>query len=110
MSTTPDGRQWLTSEAIAQRITSALILNGVITEDQTLVVSDIVQQAYANTGYPLEFKILRLTEKIKDQVDSGAMYNASCTSCQEIRQSFSDVYNASVLANYDEEGNYIGPA
>lgn len=104
MSTTPDGRQWLTSNNIAERLINAFLLEYPQFESQLdkPIAQDIIRIAYENTNYTMEFKILRLTEKLKDRILDGTI-----TDYEEIKQAFTDIYTTSILALYDDEGNLL---
>lgn len=99
---TPDGRAWLTSDAIAEQIGNALYQFGVLSEEDLEDAISVIASAYRATGYGLEFKILRLTEKLKDRITDGEF-----STVEEITSAFNDIYNLSVLEQFDEEGNLI---
>lgn len=102
MSTTPDGRSWLTPAAVAQQITDALHRAGIVLQVDLLDAEAVAQSAYEGTGYTVEFKILRLVEKVKDRLLAGEL------SFADVRDKLALIYNLDVLELYDEEGNYIG--
>lgn len=100
---TPDGRSWLTSDAIATRIVNELINADIIAPEDRVDATAIAATAYRNTGYGLEFKILRLTEKLRMAIENGQF-----TDVGSIQVAFNDIYRLEVLDQFDEEGNYIG--
>ena len=63
---------------------------------------NILREGYLATGYGTEFKILRLTEKLKN-----AIYTDQITDISVIKEAFNDIYTSDVLDQYDEEGDLI---
>ena len=107
MSPTADGREWLTSKKIATRLTDKLsvrfksntAVSALLVQHHDKIV-DAIQTAYEDTGYTTEFKILRLTEQLKDSVMRGDI-----TDIVDVKNAFKSIYTKSVLELYDEEGN-----
>lgn len=132
---TPDGRSWMTREAMWDRMLANLLdefpqLAGQL---DTQAKRDRARQIATATieSLSLEFKILRLTEKLKDSIEAGRFgplfvdaegnkytgqitnpndlpLGVSATQAYEIWRAFKDIYTLSVLELYDEEGNLIG--
>jgi len=63
---------------------------------------DILVGAYQTIGYNMEFKILRLTERLKDRIADGTF-----THIEQVKTAFRDIYTKEVLDQVDEEGNLI---
>ena len=116
----PDGREWLTSQIIADRITDALQERfGTIRGLNRGNVRKAVREAYERTGYTQEFKILRLLEKIKNAIDAAAFGPLTVpdtvdmdgekvlTPVGEIWTLLRDVYTPEFLDQFDEEGEPI---
>jgi len=57
---------------------------------------------FASTGYTMEFKIVRLIEKLKDATDRGGI-----SDLHDIKMAFRSIYNKDVLDLYDEEGELL---
>ena len=112
----PDGRGWLTSHAIADRITDLLRERyGTIQGLNRGNVQQVVKEAYEATGYTQEFKILRLIEKVKNAIDGGAFGPITIpntvhegekvlTPVGEIAMLLRDIYTPEFLEQFDEEG------
>lgn len=100
--TAPDGRAWLTSAAIADRIISALEAAEIVAPEAGTDARAVAEDAYRATGYDLEFKILRLTERLRMQIEDGEI-----ATVDEIRTAFRDIYTLEVLEQFDEEGRLI---
>lgn len=97
-----EGRRWLTSEEISNRIVNALIRSELISADDGVEAKAVIKSAYQSTGYHLEFKILRLVEKLRMAIIDGHF-----TDVESISQVFNDIYSLDVLSQFDEEGNLI---
>ena len=63
---------------------------------------NILRDGYLATDYGTEFKILRLTEKLKDAVITDQITDISV-----VKDAFNDIYTSDVLDQYDEEGNLL---
>lgn len=108
---TPDGRQWLTSEQVADRIIAHLDLemNGATvmfplsSVDRELLEAAITT-GYRLTGYDMEFKLVRLFEKFKDKVGDGTIGNM-----EQVRSVLADIYNKDILDLLDEDGEESPP-
>lgn len=110
---TPDGREWLTSEALAERFFDALVEydpRAQVLMDKKPEIVEAVKQIFADL-YGMEFKVARLTEQLKDSIlagDYGPLeVDGVETQAGSIYLTFKDIYTESVLACYDENGNYI---
>jgi hypothetical protein len=131
----PDGREWLTSLAVAEQLLDMFVATypdavtciqaaGITLAD----VKDLLRQAYEDTGYSLEHKTSRLTEKLKDSIEArnfGPLFvnddgdevmpadyepaNPShhTTQAYDIWLAFKDIYTMTTLDCFDEEGNFI---
>ena len=113
----PEEAAWLTSHAIADRITDLLRERyGTIQGLNRGNVQKVVREAYEATGYTREFKILRLVEKVKNAIDGGAFGPLTIpntvnvggekirTPVGEIASLLRDVYTPEFLDQFDEEG------
>lgn len=101
---TPDGRSWLTSEALADRFLDYLIAYDSRVEQfisNRPEVVGVVKDAFADL-YSIEFKIARLCEKLRDSIDAGTI-----TTFEEVRSAIKDIYTLSVLEQFDEDGNLL---
>lgn len=111
---TPDGREWLTSEALADKFFDALVAYDARAEvlmDKKPEIVNAVKAIFADI-YGIEFKIARLCEQLKDAIRSGeygALYDGdgNLTDLGQVRDTFEDIYDSDVLNCYDENGNYI---
>lgn len=123
---TPDGREWFSSEKIAQiqmdRIADRLPpLSAPVLEE----IKARLQASFSGL-YGIEFKIGRLTEKLKDAIEAEAFgplfvdadgnrvppsaYNPAVhseTQAYQIWRAFKDIYTQSILDQYDEDGNLL---
>ena len=109
---TPDGREWLTTERIVSDYQWVRFYDEFKDEprfDHTGAANDdspfkqrwcaAVVRGFKATGYDTEFKVCRLTEKLKD-----AIGRADITDIQEVRNTFQTIYTKEILDQYDEEG------
>lgn len=106
---TPDGRAWPTTQTLAQDIFAHI--EAAFRNDawwQALSAGDrnrmlaAIRQGWISTGFGVEFKILRLTERLKDQVRAG-----NVTKLADVKYAFQAIYSMDVLDQHDEEGNLI---
>ena len=115
-----EGRAWLTSKAIADRIVDRLSADfGEIRGMNRGSVQRAVREAYEATGYTQEFKILRLVEKVKDAMYLGVfgpLYIPNTvdqegerlpTPVGVVAKLLKDVYTPEFLDTVDEEGEVI---
>lgn len=106
---TPDGRSWLTSDAIATKLGQAMIDDPRLPEqlrtfllDHKAVAKSVLKDAFVETEIGLEFKIARLCEKLRDAIDAG-----NITTFDEVRDSIKDIYTLAFLNQFDEEGELL---
>ena len=113
----PDGRAWLTSRAIADRITDLLRERfGTIQGLNRGNVQRVVKEAFEATEYTQEFKVLRLSEQVVMAINAGAFGPLTIpntvnvdgekilTPVGEIWSLFRDIYSPEFLDQFDEEG------
>jgi len=111
---TPDGREWYTS----QRLVSDMLDQMRTTHPSTANYID-AHRAELETDlapvfgelYGMEFKICRLTEALERSILAGDFgplgTEAAPTQAGVIYATLKDIFTVSVLACYDENGNYI---
>jgi hypothetical protein len=123
---TPDGRKWLNSDEISGRICDTLEKEHPTLATSRANLIERFKDAFSGM-YGIEFKILRLTEKLKDAIEAGQFgplftdengnpvaaqqYDASkghlTTQAYEIWRAFKDIYTMDVLNAVDEDGNLL---
>lgn len=121
---TPDGREWFNSDKIAQRMIDKL--GNEVPQGRAAFIRALLTDAFSGL-YGIEFKILRLTEKLKDSIEQGAFgplfvdaggnpvapqnYDPDAghqtTQAYEIWRAFKDIYTLNVLEQFDEDGNLL---
>jgi hypothetical protein len=119
---TPDGREWLSSTVISDRITDWLRENyGTIRGLNRGNLHRVVKEAFDSTNYQNELKINRLTEKVVTAINHAAFGPLTIpntvdvngekilTPVGEIWALFRDIYTPEFLDQFDEEGNLIEP-
>lgn len=103
---TPDGREWLTPTAIADRIVERL---GSVPGRGPQALRDSIAEAYRDTGYEYEFKIVRLVERLKDALAAGAYGDLGTpeepTPLGLVAADLKAIYSTAVLDAVDENGN-----
>ena len=115
---TPDGRDWLTPREIIRSQLEAVFRNHPnVSRNQMEALRDSLVEGFRDTGYGVEFKILRLTEKIRTAINAGVFGpltipntvdvegNPIRTPVGEIAALFDDVYSEDFLNNVDDNGN-----
>jgi len=111
---TPDGREWLTSQQLVSNMldhmrTTHPSTANYIDAHRAELETDLAP-VYADL-YGMEFKVCRLVEALKDSIldgDYGPLgTEAAPTQAGAIYATLKDIFTASVLACYDENGNYI---
>lgn len=100
---TPEGRDWVTRDELVNRILDALIaydsrVENVIDRKPELIAA--LAEALADLSF--EFKILRLTERIFDNLRAGTYETVD-----QVREDFAQAYTQSVLDCFDENGNLL---
>lgn len=131
---TPDGRSWMTLETMWNRVLTNLLdefptlANLLDTQAKRDRARTRAKEALENLS--LEFKILRLTERLKDKIEAGGFgplfvdtegndytgqirdtndppFGVEATQAYHIWRAFKDIYTLSLLEQFDEEGNLI---
>lgn len=110
----PDGREWLTSVQLVSnfldhmRTTHPSTANYIDLHREELETD--LEPVFADL-YGMEFKVCRLTEQLQRAILAGDFGplgpSGARTQVGEINDVFQSIYTLSVLACYDEEGNYI---
>lgn len=108
----PDGRAWFTSKLMADNLMGRI--EDQITDLPKPWRDEIAARLEAGFAsmYGVEFKILRLTEKLRLKIEQegfGPLYDADGTKTQayHIWKAFRDIYVAETLDQFDEEGELI---
>ena len=118
----PDGREWMTSNAISDRITDLLRERyGTIRGLNRGNIHQVVKEAFESTDYTQEFKVLRLIEQVVEAINRGAFGPLTIpnsvnvdgekilTPVGEVWSLFRDIYTVEFLNQFDEEGNPLEP-
>lgn len=122
---TPDGREWLTSDKIADFVMEGMDRNlppqAMAGQDRAAMKAAVVA-GFQGTNYHYEFKILRLIEKVKDAIWGGAFGPLTIpntvdaegmkipTPVGEVAMLLRDCYTPEFLDQFDEEGNPLEEA
>lgn len=121
---TPDGREWLSSKAIADNLMERI--KDDVPQGRIAALKMLLEDGFSGM-YGIEFKILRLTEKLKDAIEAGNFgplfvdaegnpvrpqdYDPARghqhTQAYDIWRAFRDIYTMDVLENVDEDGNLL---
>lgn len=107
------GKRLLEDERVPQPLKDRML-------EHRQVALDVMEDAIMGFGLSYEFRILRLTEQLKDAIKSGAFGplvvpntvdqqgQPIFTPVGEIAMLFKDIYSPEFLELFDEEGNPIG--
>ena len=117
------GREWMTTEEWARRLGKALLEDERMPQQardyllqHKAVALQVLQDAMVHAWLGYEFKILRLTEKVKGAIAMGAFGPLVIpntvdveglpiqTPVGEIHQLFRDIYDPDFLDQFDEDG------
>lgn len=115
---TPDGREWLRPiDIVKLQIEAVESVHPNVPRGDLESLSAALAQGIRNAGLGMEFKVLRLTERLKDALEAGHYGpltvpntvdregNPIPTPLGLVNADFRRIYSVSFLDEHDEEGN-----
>lgn len=115
---TPDGREWVRPiDIVKLQINAVREAHPNVTRAQLENLAEALAQGVRDAGLGREFKVLRLTERLKDALEAGfygPRYEPNTvdvngdriiTPIGQVYEDFRRIYSMDFLDQHDEDGN-----